>query len=199
MARFMMVLSSMAPLFLLWAIRGAPIWDKKCYEYLNLIMPKHGTLVLFMSEFSFIVLCLFLIAVPCLILRFRIYIAKKRRDIKTITITNADDHRDHLLVYLFSMLLPFYAANFSSGREFLATVAALFFIIFLFLHLNLHYMNIIFALFGYRVWTLQSNAPQTDQISGREIIALLTKRTFLAEGSKINAIRLSDTVYFIPE
>ena len=63
-------------------------------------------------------------------------------DKRELTVGTADDHRDHILVYLFAMLLPFYSEDIGTWRDFGATLAALAFIVFLFWHLNLHYMNL---------------------------------------------------------
>ena len=71
-----------------------------------------------------------------------------------LSIGDAEDHRDHLLVYLFTMLLPLYSASISTWREFGAALAAVAFVVFLFWHLNLHYVNLLFAFKGYHVFTL---------------------------------------------
>jgi hypothetical protein len=52
--------------------------------------------------------------------------------------------RDHISVYLFAMLLPFYSEAIDTWRDLGATFAARAFIVFLFWHLNLHYMNLLF-------------------------------------------------------
>lgn len=174
--RLMMVLSSMTPLFVLWAIRGVSVIPDK----------------------YFVLLCLAFIVAPNAILYYRVIIAKNKGDNKTITVGTADDHRDHILVYLFAMLIPLYDANLGAERDFAATVVAFMFIVFLFWHLNLHYMNLIFAIFGYRVYTI--NPPrQEDGISGIESFVLLTKRSTLLSGHKITALRLSNTVFLEQE
>ena len=81
----------------------------------------------------------------------RINIAKKQNDKRIIKVGTADDHKDHILVYLFATLLPFYSVGIESLRDIGTTLVALIFVIFLFLHLNLHYMNILFAMKGYRI------------------------------------------------
>lgn len=171
-ARLMMVLSSMTPLFVLWAIRGVALIPDK----------------------YFIPICLALILLPNAILYFRVRIAHKQGDSQKKTVGTADDHRDHLLVYLFAMLIPLYDANLSADRDFAATVVAFAFIVFLFWHLNLHYMNLIFALFRYRVYTIHPPAA-TDSVSGKCSFVLLTKRNSIADGENITALRLSNTVF----
>ncbi|MDR1190241.1 MAG: hypothetical protein LBK60_01075 [Verrucomicrobiales bacterium] len=169
--RLIMVLSSMAPLFMLWAIRGSgPVPDK-----------------------YFIPACLSLAFVPTAILWFRIHTAKRKNDCLWKVICHADDHRDHILVYLFAMLLPFYTVTLNDQREFATTIVALIFILFLFWHLNMHYMNIVFAMMGYRVFTITPDT--TNALNDKNRFVILTQRTVLSTGDKIEVYRLSDTVF----
>ena len=169
--RLVMVLSSMAPLFVLWAVRGSgPVPDK-----------------------YFIPGCLFFAVAPTLVLWWRIRIASKINDCQTKTVHRSDDHRDHILVYLFAMMLPFYTVNLKDWREFSATAMALLFILFLFGHLNMHYMNLLFAITGYRVFTVTPDPK--DRLGSRTPFVILTKRIALPEGEQIETYRLSDTVF----
>ena len=121
-ARLMMVISSLAPLFALWATRG-----------IKLIPDRY-----------FIGACLFMIIVPNCFLYLKIRAARRENVKITLTVGQAKDQREHLVVYLFGTLMPLYDANLGSGRDFAATLFALIFIVFLFWHLNLHYINIAF-------------------------------------------------------
>lgn len=171
-ARLLMVLSSVSPLFILWAIRG------------NSLIPDH----------YFIGFCALMVVLPNAFLWLRIRTAKKQRDRREITVGSADDHRDHILVYLFAMLLPFYSQDLGNVRDLAATLAALAFIVFLFWHLNLHYMNLLFAALGYRVFTVY---PPVDgnPLTGKTRHALITRRVSLTSDEQLVAYRLSDTVY----
>ena len=171
-ARLLMVLSSISPLFILWAIRG------------NSLIPDSW----------FIGFCALMIVVPNAFLWLRIWMAKKQADKRELTVGKSDDHRDHILVYLFAMLLPFYSEDLGNWRDLGATAAALVFIVFLFWHLNLHYMNLVFAALDYRVFTVYSPADG-NLLSGKGRLALITRRVNLASGDRIVAYRLSDTVY----
>jgi hypothetical protein len=175
-ARLLMVLSSISPLFILWAIRG------------NSLVPDRW----------FIGFCALMVVVPNGFLWLRIRTAKKQSDKREITVGTADDHRDHILVYLFAMLLPFYSEDVGTWRDLAATVAALAFIVFLFWHLNLHYMNLLFAALGYRVFTVYPPADG-NPLTGRTRQALITRQVSLASGERIVAFRLSDTVYLEAE
>lgn len=171
-ARLLMVLSSISPLFVLWAIRGnSPIPDP-----------------------YFIAFCLLMVVGPNAFLWMRIKTSKRLKEQREIVVGTAEDHRDHLLVYLFAMLLPFYAADLDLWRDFAAALAALGFIIFLFWHLNLHYMNVWFARKGYRVFTIYPSADG-NPLTGKGGLVLITKRVGLGAGDKVTAYRISDTVY----
>ena len=175
-ARLLMVLSSISPLFILWAIRG------------NSLVPDRW----------FIGFCALMVVVPNFFLYLRICIAKKQADKRALTVGTTDDHRDHILVYLFAMLLPFYSEDLGTWRDLGATVAALAFIVFLFWHLNLHYMNLIFAARGLRVFTVYPPAGG-NALTGKTRYALITRRVSLASGDQIVVYRLSDTVYLEAE
>ncbi|HEV7672706.1 MAG TPA: hypothetical protein VGS22_29655 [Thermoanaerobaculia bacterium] len=167
-----MVLSSFSPLFILWAIRG------------NDLVPDRW----------FIGACAFLVIAPNFSLWFRLRIARKREDERELVIGAAEDHRDHVLVYLFAMLLPFYSEDLGTWRLLGSSLAALGFIVFLFWHLNLHYMNLMFAVLGYRVFTIYPPEGESA-LTGKPGIALITRRGSLSANSHLTAYRLSNTVY----
>jgi hypothetical protein len=171
-----MVLSSISPLFILWAIRGN-----------SLILDRY-----------FIGFCALMVVVPNAFLWLRIRTAKKQADKRDLTVGTADDHRDHILVYLFAMLLPFYSEDLGHWRYLGASFAALAFIVFLFWHLNLHYMNLLFAALGFRVFTVYPPADG-NPLTGKARQALITRRVSLASGDRIVAYRLSATVYLEAE
>src|SRR6266487_3375410 len=87
LARFLMVLSSVSPLFVLWALRGSRVVEDRWL----------------------VTVCLLFIVIPNGFLWLRISTAKRNKELRKLTVVRAEDHRDHLLVYLFAMLLPFYA------------------------------------------------------------------------------------------
>ena len=171
-ARFTMVLSSMSPLFILWSIRGT-----------NLI-----------PDLYFITGCLVMAIMPTAFLYFRELLAKRQNDIRSLVIGRTEDHRGHVLVYLFVILLPFYRQNVDSWRDFYALVAALVFIVFLFWHLNYHYMNILFAIRGYRVLNVLS-ANGDSEYANMTNFALITRRSVVQPNEQMVVYRISNTVY----
>lgn len=169
--RLLLVLSSVSPLFILWGVRGTAL----------------------LSDAVFAAICAITVIVPNAFLWLRIRTAKKLREQREITVGDAEDNREHLLVYLFAMLLPVYAVDLATWRDLGAALMALAFIIFLFWHLNLHYMNLVFAVFGYRVFTIY---PPTDEnpLTGRDSLMLVTRRVSVPSGIRVTAYRVSDTV-----
>lgn len=170
-ARAVLVLSSISPLFILWALRGSEL----------------------IPDLALWAGCLLAIVLPTGFLWLRVRASKKHRLTREIVIGRAEDHRDHLLVYLFTMLLPLYAADLSTWREMTAALFALMFIVFLFWHLNLHYMNLWFALRGFHVFTVYA-PDDNNPHSGRSGLVLITRRVTLSTGDKIRALRISDSV-----
>lgn len=164
-ARLLMVLSSVSPLFILWAIRGTPL----------------------IPDQYFLTFCGLMVIVPNAFLWLRIETAKKNNENRELVVGIAEDHREHLLVYLFAMLLPFYADNLATWRILAAALAALGFIVFLFWHLNLHYMNVVFAIFGYRVFTI-IQVEDGNPLSGRESYVLITRECPCPLGKKSSHI-----------
>lgn len=171
-ARLLMVLSSISPLFILWGIRGNPL----------------------IPDRYFLPFCAVMVVIPNLFLLIRIQTAIKLNEKRELVIGTAEDHREHLLVYLFTMLLPFYAAEMSTWRDFSAVILALSFIVFLFWHLNLHYMNLFLAARDYRVFTINP-AADNNLLSGKSSFVLITRRKYVLPGESLIAYRLSDTVY----
>jgi len=167
LARFCMVLASLSPLFLLWAVRGiSGIPD-------SVLIP----------------VCISFIVLPNLVLCGRLFFARKTRDVQIKTVGTAEDHRDHLLVYLFAVLLPLWNTGLDGVRNLAAAIVALAFIIFLFWHLNLH-----------RVFSVHPPNGGSG-ISGQEVFVLITKRSSLPAGSELSAYRISNHVFWeeVPE
>ncbi|EGQ9180260.1 hypothetical protein NI392_16085 [Vibrio alginolyticus] len=164
--RLMMVIGSLSPFFLLSAIKGSDIID----------------------DLTLIGICSLLIIIPNSLLYLRITSARKANDIRTFTVKKLSDNREHLLVYLFAVLVPLYQASLDTWRDIGLIIVVLGFVVFLFMHLNLHYMNFVFALKGYKIYTLE-----TEEAPWR--IALLSTKDSIEIDTKQHLLRLSNTVY----
>lgn len=164
--RLMMVIGSLSPLFILTAIKGSTV----------------------IGDVNLIFISTFLIVVPNIVLYIRIYFAKQDDDVKTFTVESVSDNTEHLLVYLFAVMIPLFQADLDKTSEVAMISVVFIFIVFLFMHLNLHYMNFIFAIFKYRIFTLSiSEQPKK--------IAVLTKNNYIETGDRKSFIRISNTVY----
>ena len=148
-ARFLMVLGSFAPLFVLWAIQGSKIVDDAVWWSV----------------------CGALAIIPNLVLWFRLLIVRREQDKQRLTVAGAEDHREHLITYLFATLLPFYTAPMESSRHLISVALGVTFIVFLFWRMNLHYMNLAFAVAGYNLFTIdrpKGRFTSEDQRQGRQ-------------------------------
>ncbi|MCX8514415.1 MAG: hypothetical protein ORN24_02490 [Burkholderiales bacterium] len=165
LVKLMMLLSSMAPLFFLIGIRGinGVVSDKYVWIFIALV-----------------------IIIPHLILWFRLYRAKKSHDVYTVKVKSARNNKEYLFTYLFTVLLPLYSVSIATQRDLIAIFSAVLFILFVLWNMNLHFINIMFALMGYRVFILEDFNSAI----------LLTKRTkFPSAISELNVHRLSNSVY----
>lgn len=175
LVRLVLVWSSLSPVFLLWAVRGvAPISD-------SIWVPA----------------CAFLFILPTVILFWIFRRAKANRNEKTISVSSSRDQREHLLTYLFAMLIPLFQASLSGVREIVAMSVAFLFIMFLFWHMRLHYMNLIFALWGYRIFTVEARSGTTrkDRESERLVTyAVISRRHYLVDGEFLTGYRLGGNV-----
>ena len=171
LARLCMVLCGLAPLFVLMAIRG------------NGVVPE----VWFASG------CAVLIALPLAVMVIRLASVFRSDEPLSLVVGNVEDSRSHLIGYLFAMLLPFYRGPLVSFGDLAALLVALTFIVFLFWHLNLHYMNVALAIFGYRIYTVSPTGLE-NPFSSRQPMVLITRRKYLALGDRVRCYRLSETL-----
>ena len=165
LVKFMMLLSSMAPLFLLVGIRGMD----------NVITDRYLWLAISI-----------LLLLPYFIIKLRIHFSIKSNDVYVLDISETRNNKEYLFTYLFTVLLPLYSVTISTNREFFAIVFAICFVIFILWNMNLHFVNILFAIQGYRVYTIESF----------DSAILLTTRAVLPK--KLNELkvhRLSNTVF----
>ena len=170
-ARFILVLSSLSPVFLLWAIRGVDI----------------------VSDCVWVPICVGLFLLPNLFLWYQIRRARKVKNTKTIEVHSARDQREHLLVYLFAMLIPLYDVNLGGARELLAVVVAFAFVVFIFWHMKLHYLNVFLALRGYTIFTVET--PSNGAKGSKDFTyALISKRHNLESGKPVTGYRLGGNV-----
>lgn len=175
--RFILVWSSLSPVFVLWAIRGVDAITDKYW----------------------IPICIVLFVLPTLILWCILRQARKAENTKTIHISSAKDQREHLLTYLFAMLIPMFDANTDGMRDLTAVSLAFIFIMFLFWHMRLHYMNLFFAMCGYRIFTVEAKIGTTEKDRKRDrfvTYAIISRRHFIPDDDALTGYRLGGRVLF---
>lgn len=173
--RFVLVWSSLSPVFLLWAIRGVESVPDKIW------VPA----------------CILMFLLPTILLVMFFRRAKRHQNDKTITVHSAKDQREHLLTYLFAMLIPLFDANLGGYRDLTAIFVALLFVLFLFWHMRLHYMNLFFAMCGYRIFTVEAvSGTETSEGASLNLVtyAVLSKRHNLVPGKPLTGWRIGGNV-----
>src|SRR5258706_1793989 len=108
-ARLLMVLSSISPLFILWAIRGSRL----------------------IPDTYLVGFCAFMVLMPNAFLWLRVRTVRALNEKRPLKVGKADDHRNDVLVYLFAILLPFYRQDPGTWRDVGAALVALAFIVYL--------------------------------------------------------------------
>ena len=169
-----MILASLSPVFIVWAIVGM---DK-------------------IEDSVFVPICILLAAVPHYFIIRRIKIALKTASEKEITIEDAKDSREQLLTYFMPLVLPIMAVSFSSWRGFYATLFLFAIMAFASWHLRVFYVNVFFAIFGYRIFRITQ--PESKLSHGIDERMLITKHIQLDKGAKLCVVNLGGNVYYAP-
>ncbi len=159
-----MLLSSMAPLFLLIGLKG-----------LNNVIS---------DEILWKVVAV-LIVLPLIVIGIRIGIAKERQDTFKINVEHVQSNKEYLFTFFFVVLLPIYGIQIETPREFYTMIFAICVMIFILWNVNLHFTNIFFALLGYRVYTVEID---------KTYIILSQRHFFPKAVTSISCFRISDTV-----
>lgn len=166
--RLIFVIASLTPLFLMWAIKGSPIISNE-----TMILGCAGIIIL---------------SNGAIFLRW--WIAVKENQVMEAIVESSTDHTEHLVVYLLAVFLAIYSSSISSLREFLATLFALSLIVILFWFSRLHYLNLIFALIGYKTFTVTRRHPDSNFNKTTKVV-VLSKRDQINPNEKIICYRLS--------
>lgn len=170
--RFVMVVSSISPLFILWAVKGVAIIPD------IILIPICAAIVILSSGFVLL----------------RVLVAKRTRDMRLMKVGTISNYDYHALTYIFAMLLPFYRQDISSVRELAAILIAIAFIVGIFWYLNLHYMNVIFIFGRYKTFLVHP-PDDANPLAGSVPYILVTRRSHLVPGEELMGCRVTDTVY----
>lgn len=173
LVRLALVVSALSPVFLLWAIRGVSV----------------------VSDHIWIPVCLGLFAAPNLIVWFIWERAISLKNEKTITVSKSSEQKDYLITYLLAVTIPIYQNDISSFRGVIAASLIFLFVTYIFWWVKLGYINVIFAIMGYRVHTLDSTAPGDRGGPVRiTTYVLISKREHIPPGSVVTGLRLGGDV-----
>jgi hypothetical protein len=169
--KLILVLACMSPLFILMAIKGVGIipWEIYFPTFLGLAIVPNAVLVI------------------------RILIAAKQNDRKQIQVSDYTDNREHLLTYIFAMLIPLFQTSAATEPDLYALLCAFIFVVYIFLHMELYYMNFFFAFFKYRVLSIKPD-PASGFFSVSHV--LITRRTVFTPNQTITPLRLTDFLLF---
>ncbi len=171
--RFILVWSSLSPVFVLWAIRGTKAVD----------------------ETYFTLACLVLFLAPTLALWAFWSRSVAKNTVRTLRVVKAEDPKDHILTYLFAMLIPLFQSNVDDKRQLSVAIVAFIMVMFLFWHMRLHYMNFVFALFGYSIFTVKADAgADTRGPKPTDTWVIISRRSAISDGEMLTGYRLGGLV-----
>jgi hypothetical protein len=142
----------------------------------------------------FVPACLALFAAPSALLFLFWRSAIKSHNVRTIEVASCDNPKDHLLTYLFTMLIPLYQTSLGGIRDLAAAALALLLVLFLFWHLRLHYMNLSFALFGYCIFTVETQPTSSVAGAQTSTYAIISRRSVIPTGKPLTGYRLGGRV-----
>ena len=171
--QFILVWSSLSPVFILWAIRGTKAVDPR----------------------FFLGACLVLFLAPTLVLWAFWARAVAKDTVRDIKVVKAEDPKDHVLTYLFAMLIPLFQSNLDDLRQLAVAVVAFAMIMFLFWHMKLHYMHFVFAVLQYNIFTVKVFAGGSASGPKPPITwVVISKRSAIPEGKMLTGYRLGGLV-----
>lgn len=163
--RLIMNVNSLSPLFIFIGIKGVNS---------NIIESK----ALWIAIISIILF-------SSLILLWRVFTAKRKRDKQSIDLTKTTNSKEYLIGYLFSIFMPFYTGTFNTIRDIYGVLFFIAFILFIMMKMKLHFLNIFFLIFGYNIFTVESHHS----------VILITKRTYLEPNNCCCVYRITNSVY----
>lgn len=170
--RFLLLISSISPVFALLAIKGS---DFKIETY-NTI-------------YTYIMCGIVVVSFLPLILRY--YIAKDEK-IRLSTNTNITPCIEEYSTYILSIALPLCQNDLTSTSQLSFFIATIVFVIIVFYIFNLYYLNIFFYIFGYKLYKVTpQNSHNYVIISKKEIQEIQSK--------DIIAVRLTNSLFWEKE
>lgn len=170
--QLLLVLSSVSPIVLLWAIRGTSLT----------------------SDCVFISACLVIFFILNIAHFLFLFAARKHETIRIVRVKALIDRRPDIITYLFALVLPLYATNLDSWRNLALSLAVILIIVLLFWRTNLHYLNFWVLVFGLTCFEVRSEEAATNG-QGLASYILISRRSWIPSEEQVRSLVLSDTVF----
>jgi len=170
--RLIFVVASLSPVFILWGIKGSKV----------------------LPDSALLLIVFLLVSIPNGILILRWISVRKQNLIVQTKVLEATDHREHLVVYLLAVLLAIFGASLESTRDLIALAFTAILVTLLFWYSNLHYLNLIFALLGYKTFTVKRLIEKSGKQETSQVV-VLTKRDWIQSDEIITCLRLSHNTW----
>jgi|GEM_PF-2711338 hypothetical protein len=167
--RFLLLISSVSPVFALLAVKGA-----------NFLVEDYNVV------YSLVMWGIFIISFLPLLIRCKI---AKNEKVKLTINKNATPCIEEYSTYILSIALPLCQNELISENNFPFFIAMIIFVLIVFYVFNLYYLNIFFYLLGYKLYKIVPNRSHSYVIiSKKEIQEIQSK--------DIVAIRLTNSLFW---
>lgn len=170
--RFLLLISSISPVFALLAVKGA-----------NFVVEKYNV------AYNLIMWTIFVVSFLPLLVRCKI--AKNERVKLTINKNVTPCIEEHS-TYILSIALPLCQNDLISEENFPFFIAMIIFVLIVFYVFNLYYLNIFFYLLGYKLYKVIPNCSHSYVIISRKEIQEI-------QSKEIMAVRLTNSLFWEKE
>lgn len=176
--RINMFISSYFPLYLILLFLNLDKINRKC-KLLKLIKFSN------IKESLFILILLMLIMISLK----TIWDLKKTRGSETYTFKNINNPDDSIISYMMTYIIPLLSSDFLSKDTLIINITLFLLIGFMYLQLNLLYLNPLWLLFGYYTYKTESDKIAISNIKYSDIKSL--------EGEPLRGCLLGGKIYLI--
>ncbi len=149
--RFLLLLSSISPVFILLAIKGSNFSDENMNKYFIVAL--------------FCLICVSII--PMVVCYIKLKNEKEKTILKSIQ-NKIELCSGEYSAYIISIALPLCQNDLTNVHQLCFLIAMFIFIVFLFYVFNLYYLNIFFYLFNYKLYKIKNE---------RETFILISKKS----------------------
>lgn len=170
--RFLLLISSVSPVFALLAIKGS-----------NFVIEGYNV------AYSLIMWSIFIISFLPLLIRYEI---AKNEKIKLTINKNVTPCIEEYSTYILSIALPLCQNDLVSEENFPFFIAMIIFVLIVFYVFNLYYLNIFFYILGYNLYKIVPNRSHSYVIISKKEIQEIQSKDIIA-------IRLTNSLFWEKE